>query len=354
MSARRYAILAPGAFATRSAKTAHGVIAYADDETVAVIDPAYAGKRVRDVLPYLASDAPIVASVRDALAYGPTSLLIGIAPPGGALPTDARAAIFDAIAAKLEVVSGLHQFLAGDAEFARAAQAHGVRLWDVRRPPLPRLFSGAAYDVRPRVVLTVGTDCAVGKMTASLELVRAARERNVDARFIATGQTGIMIAGWGTAIDGVVSDFATGAIEELVIDEAAANADLLIVEGQGGINHPAYAPVTLALLFGAAPDAMILVHRATLETIETFETPVLPPERAIAMYEALAATVKVAKVVGVALNTKDLDEARAHREIAHVRERTGLPCDDVVRFGPGNLYDAMQAGFATKTRPLAG
>jgi uncharacterized NAD-dependent epimerase/dehydratase family protein len=354
MSARRYAILAPGAFATRSAKTAHGVIAYADDATVAVIDPEYAGKRVRDVVPYLASDAPIVASVREARDFGPTSLLIGIAPPGGALPADARVAILEAIAARLEIVSGLHQFLADDPEFARAAKAYRVRLWDVRRPPTPRLFSGAAYDVKPRVVLTVGTDCAVGKMTASLELVHAARERNVDARFIATGQTGIMIAGGGTAIDGVVSDFATGAIEELVIDEAAANADVLIVEGQGGINHPAYAPVTLALLFGAAPDAMILVHRATLERIETYETPVLSPERAIAMYEALAATVKTAKVVGVALNTKDLDDAQAHREIERVRERTGLPCDDVVRFGPGNLYDAMQAGFATKTRPLAG
>jgi len=354
MSARRYAILAPGAFATRSAKTAHGVIAYARDETVAVIDPAFAGKRVRDAVPYLASDAPIVASMEDALRLGPTSLLVGIAPAGGALPAQARAAILEAIAAKLEIVSGLHQFLGDDAEFARAARTSGVRIWDVRRPPSPRLFSGCAYDVEPRVVLTVGTDCAVGKMTASLELVRAARERNVDARFIATGQTGIMIAGSGTAIDGVVSDFATGAIEELVIDDAVATADVLIVEGQGGINHPAFAPVTLALLYGAAPDAMILVHRATLETIETYRTPVLAPERAIAMYEALAATVKVAKVVGVALNTKDLDDAQAHREIERVRARTGLPCDDVVRFGPGNLYDAMQAGFASKVRPLAG
>ena len=354
MSGRRYAVLAPYAFATRSAKTAHGVIAYADDATVAVIDPAFAGKRVSEVVPYLQSEAPIVATLQDALLFAPTSLLVGLAPAGGALPTEWRSAILEAITSGLEIVSGLHQFLADDAEFARAAHYSDVRIWDVRRPPLPRLFDGSAYDVGARVVLTVGTDGAVGKMTTSLELVRAARERDVNARFVATGQTGIMIAGGGTAIDGVVSDFATGAAEELVIEKANADADVLIVEGQGGINHPAFAPVSLALAFGAAPDALILVHRATSTRIETYGTPVLPIERSIAHYEAILATVKVAKVVGVALNTQDLDVESALRAIVEIRERTGLPCDDVVRFGAGDLYDATRAGFAHKTRPLAG
>ncbi len=349
---RRYAILAPAAFATRSAKTAHGVIAYASDKTVAVIDATHAGKTVREVVPYLASDAPIVANVAASLALAPTSLLVGIAPAGGALPCEMRAAILDAITAGLEIVSGLHQFLADDAEFGRAAHHSGVRIWDVRRPPVPRLFDGSAYDVAPPVVLTVGTDGAVGKMTASLELVRAAMARGTNARFVATGQTGIMIAGGGTAIDGVVSDFATGAVEELVVGHA--DAELLFVEGQGGINHPAFAPVTLALVFGAAPDALVLVHRATASAIETYGTPMLSPAHAVRHYEAILSTVKPARVAGVALNTQGLDDDAARTAIADVRAQTGLPCDDVVRFGSDALYDAMAAEFASKKRPLAG
>ena len=352
MSERRYVILAPGAFANRSAKTAHGVIAYAADPTVAVVDPSFAGMRVREVVPYLDSDAPIVASVEDALMFGPTSLLVGLAPAGGALPPQWRRSILDAITSGLEIVSGLHQFLGDDLEFARAATLGGVRIWDVRRPPVPRLFDGSAYDVPSRVVLTVGTDGAIGKMTASLELVRAGLAAGTNARFVATGQTGIMIAGRGTSIDGVVSDFATGAVEELVT--ANADAELQIVEGQGGINHPAFAPVTLALVFGAAPDALVLVHRARSTTIETYGTPMLEPARAVAHYEAILATVKPAKIAGVALNTGALDDVHARRAIAEVAAETGLPCDDVVRFGAEKLYVAMQAEFAQKKRPLAG
>jgi uncharacterized NAD-dependent epimerase/dehydratase family protein len=179
---RRYVALAPGSFETRRAKTAHGVIAYSEDQTVAVIDPQHAGKRVREVVPYLQSDAPIVADIHEALAFKPTSLLVGIAPPGGAMPTDWRAIILAAIEAKLEIVSGLHDELSKDPAFAAAAARAGVRIWDVRTPPSVPLFSGAAWNVDPRVVLTVGSDCAVGKMTVSLELTRAARDRGEQAK----------------------------------------------------------------------------------------------------------------------------------------------------------------------------
>jgi len=348
---RRYAVMAPGLFATRSAKTAHGVIAYSDDPTVAVIDPDHAGKRVRDVLPYLQSDAPIVATLDEALRYEPNALLIGVAPPGGALPTTWRATIVQALAARLELVSGLHQFLAADAEFAAAAAASGTTIWDVRATPPPRLFTGAGYDVDARVVLTVGSDCAVGKMTASLELTRAARERGVRARFVATGQTGIAIAGSGTAIDRVISDFASGATEELVLANAP-DADLLFVEGQGGINHPAFAPVTLALLYGSTADALVLVHLATRTHVEDFGTPLLPLPELVSTYEALCGTVKPAKVAGVALNTFGLDDDAARAAIERAASETGLPCDDVVRHGPQALYDAMAPAFANKRPPL--
>jgi uncharacterized NAD-dependent epimerase/dehydratase family protein len=349
--ARRYAILAPGAFAEGRAKTAHGVIAYAEDETVAVVDPQHAGKRVRDVLPYLQSDVPIVAGVAEALASRPTSLLVGVAPPGGALPQDWRGEILTALESGLEVVSGLHQTLGDDPEFSAAASRGGTTIWDVRIPPAVPLFSGRVYDIETRVVLTVGSDCAVGKMTVALELVRAARARSVRAQFVATGQTGIMIAGKGIAIDRVISDFASGAAEAIVVD-AASEADLVIVEGQGGINHPAFAAVTLALVYGSAPDALVLVHEAGREAVNGFPTPLLSYRRLIAIYEELCASVKPACVAGIALNTRSLDEASARAAIERAREETGLPADDVVRFGPRALYDAMAPAFAAKTHAL--
>jgi uncharacterized NAD-dependent epimerase/dehydratase family protein len=338
---RRYLILAPNEFVTRAAKTAHGVIAYSRDLTVAVVDPQHAGKRVRDVVPYLDSDAPIVASVAEGLAFKPTSLLIGIAPPGGKLPPDFRSEIAAAIRAQLEIVSGLHAILGEDAEFAALAETHDSRIWDLRLPPAAPLFSGAAWDVEPIVLLTVGSDCAVGKMTASLELERAARDRGTDAVFVPTGQTGIAIAGWGTAIDRVIADFAPGAAEQLVLEGERRAKDLLIVEGQGGINHPAYAPVTLALLYGSAPDALVLVHMPSRTVIDGYDVPLLGYRELIRTYEALCSTVKPAQVVGIALNTKELDEDGARRAIAEARAITGLPCDDVVRFGPHALYDAI-------------
>ncbi len=346
---RRYLILAPGHFAG-NAKTAHGVIAYGNDEIVAVVDPECAGKRVRDVLPYLHNDAPIVASVAEGLAYRPTSLLIGTAPKGGKLPPDWRAEVLAAIRAQLEIVSGLHDILAVDAEFSAAASEYHVRIWDVREPPDVPLFSGDVYNVKQPIALAVGNDCAVGKMTVMLELARAARDAGTTAEFVPTGQTGIMIAGWGIAIDRVISDFATGATEQIVLEAARRNPDCILVEGQGGINHPAYAPVTLALMYGAAPDALILVVKPDRARIEVFETPTLSYRELIRAYEALCATVKPAKVVGIALNTRDLSEERAREEIERARAETSLPADDVVRFGPHELWAAV-APHLVKTTP---
>lgn len=341
MIERRYIILAPHQFATRGAKTAHGVIAYSTDLTVAVIDPDHAGKTVREVVPYLDSDAPIVASVAEGLAFGPTSLLIGTAPQGGALPPEWRAEIGAAIRAKLEVVSGLHDFLGDDAEFRGLADEHDTRIWDLRLPPAAPLFSGAAYDIEAKILLTVGSDCAVGKMTASLEIVRAARDRKVNAVFVPTGQTGIAIAGWGTAVDRVIADFAAGAAEQLVLEGERRASDLLVVEGQGGINHPAYAPVTLALLYGSAPDALVLVHLCKRTEIEGYGVPLLSYRDLIRTYEGLCGSVKPARVVGIALNTLGLSEDEARAAIADAKEQTHLPVEDLVRYGPHAFYDAI-------------
>ncbi len=337
---RRYAVLAPDRFAT-DAKTAHGVIRYGTDEIVAVVDPACAGRRVRDVLPHLQSDAPIVESVSAALQYSPTALLIGTAPKGGGLPPDWRAAVLEAIAARLEIVSGLHEILGDDREFRVAAATAATTIWDVREPPEVPLFNGDVYDVAAPIVLTIGNDCAVGKMTASLELVRAARDAGRAARFVPTGQTGVLIAGWGICVDRVISDFAAGAAEQLVLYAAHEGADLIVVEGQGAINHPAYAPVTLALMTGCAPDALVLVADPRRAAIETYPTPTLGYRESVAIHEALLATVKPAEVVGIALNTFGLSDGEARAEIERARAETGLPADDVVRFGADAFYRAI-------------
>jgi uncharacterized NAD-dependent epimerase/dehydratase family protein len=347
---RRYAVLAPHRFES-DAKTAHGVIRYGNDDVVAVIDPALAGKRVREVLPYLESDAPIVATLAEALERAPTSLLIGTAPKGGGLPADWRAVVLAAIAAKLEIVSGLHDILGEDREFHTAAVAAGTTIWDVREPPAVPLFSGEAYAVTAPIVLTVGNDCAVGKMTVSLELVRAANESGRSARFVPTGQTGIMIAGWGISVDRVIIDFAPGAAEQLVLYAAHEGADLIVVEGQGALNHPAYAPVTLALMTGCAPDALVLVCDPRRTAIESYATPILDYAELIEIHERVLATVKPAKVVGIALNTHKLCEDEARAEIARAKSETGLPADDVVRFGP-HRFHAEIAPKIKKSRPL--
>ena len=178
-------------------------------------------------------------------------------------------------------------------------------------------------------------------MTAALELTRAACARGVEAAFVPSGQIGIAIAGWGIAIDRVVADFAPGAAEQLVLEGERRARDLLFLEGQGGINNPAFAPVTLALLYGGAPDALVLVHNVSRTAIEDYGVPILSYRALIRTYEGLCATVKPARVVGLALNTRDCGADDARSEIERARAETGLPCDDVVRNGPQALYDAI-------------
>ena len=342
MSARRYAILTEGHLLDRRAKTAHGVIQYGRDEIAAIIDSKYSGRDVGDVLPRLGKRAPIVTSLREALAYRPTSLLLGVANQGGFIPEPFRPQILDAIDAGLEIVSGLHQLLADDAEFIARANASGAKLWDVRVPPanIP-LFSGAAYHVPQVVALAVGSDCAVGKKSVMIELERAARAAGDAAEFVATGQTGVLIAGKGIAVDRVISDFITGAAEQLVLDVSPATRYTL-VEGQGSLWHPAYAPVTAGLVFGCAPDLFVMCVDTGRTSIEEHDVPLPPLPEMIREYEVLVRAVKPARCAVVAVNTSTLDDAHARAAIADAEALTGLPADDVVRFGGAKLWRVLR------------
>jgi len=327
-------------------KTAHGVLRYRPDQVAAVIDSQHAGKRVRDVVPSLPSDAPIVATVREALAFQPRSLLIGFATDGGAIPPALRAPILQAIDAGLDVISGLHEVLADDSEIASRAASKGVALVDVRVPPakIP-LFRGAAYEEKRPIILAVGSDCAVGKMTAMLEIERAARESGQKAEFIATGQTGILITGKGIAVDRVISDFVTGAAEQLVLT-ADPDASVLLVEGQGSIFHPAYAPVTFGLLYGSAPDALLLCHRPGLSHVLGFSQAVPDLRTLVEMHERILSFVKPARVIGIVLDTSALDEAAAIEVIERAEDETGLPADDPVRNTGAKIWHAVEGLLA--------
>ena len=335
---RRYVILAEGRL--REAKTAHGVLRYGKDEVVAVLDSTLAGKTVGGVMPGLLTDpgrdAPVVASLSEALAHSPTSILVGVAPAGGRLPGEWMETLRGAAEAGLEIVAGLHQRL--------APEFPGANVWDVREPPAEvPIFSGEGFGVAPKVALTVGTDAAIGKMTATLEIEGEARKAGLSTGFVPTGQTGVIIAGWGVCVDAVVSDFVAGVSEMLVLQAAKSSPDMILVEGQGALSHPAYSGVTLGLLHGSCPDCLILC--VSPEDGPGYAgVPRPSPARAVRLYEQVAALVKPAPVVAVSANTRGLTDKEADAFVERISAETGLPTADPFRDSAEPILEAVMAG----------
>ena len=351
MSQIRYLIIADGDFGPMSSKTANAIIRFQPERVVAVMDRRFAGQTVESALGF-GGAIPIVDSVRHGLAMGANTVLVGIAPVGGRLPDEWRSWLAEALDAGCDLVSGLHTFLSDDPLLAGKAKAAGRQIFDLRRPPadLP-VASGLVKKVEAYVVLTVGTDCNVGKMTAQLELTRELNARGVRTRFVATGQTGIMLEGWGIAVDAVIADFIAGAAERITL-EGAREADVVLVEGQGSINHPGYSGVTLGLLHGACPDGLILCHQTTREYIGDLDEADwlrMPPlSEYIKIYEAVGSLVHPTRVLGICLNTYDLPEAAALRACEAAAQETGLPVTDPVRFDPAPLVNAVLQGRVAK------
>jgi uncharacterized NAD-dependent epimerase/dehydratase family protein len=341
---KRYVILAEGAF-EEEAKTATGVMRYARSPTVAVIDSTRAGTAAGDHVPGMTSDVPVVATLADTLRFEPTTLLVGVAPAGGKLPDAYRRAILEALENGLDVESGLHDFLGDDPDFDSAARLAGREIHDLRRAPHGlNVPTGANLAVPTHTVLTVGSDCALGKMTVCLELDAEARRRGLASVFVPTGQTGIAIAGWGIAVDEVISDYVAGAAERLVVEghERGGDGAILWIEGQGSLNHPFYSGVTLGLLHGSAPHALVFVHEPGRETIDGDPRYRIPPLLELIDDQVrMARRVRAASVVAVALKTNRLDEESARAAVAEVERETALVADDPVRFGAGRLLDAV-------------
>jgi uncharacterized NAD-dependent epimerase/dehydratase family protein len=351
----RLAIFAEGLFAKHTGKTAHGVIRYGTREVVAVIDSSCAGRTASEVEPFCVEPVPIVATLEEALEREPDTLLIGVAPPGGKLDPAWKATLLAAMEAGLSLEAGLHTQLNQDPDLRDAAERRRVQLRDLRDAPPDLSVPKGPYS-RPasvQVVHSVGSDTVIGKKVVTLELDMAARERGLRSVYVPTGQTGVAIAGWGIAVDHVISDYVAGAAERLVLD-GAERGDLLFVEGQGALFHPAYSGVTLGLLHGSAPDLLVLVHKAGATHNRNYpDLPIPPLNELIAAYEGVAARVRPTRVAAIALNTSELDEDAARAAIADAERETGLVSDDVVRFGAGRVLDAVLAALDTAAKRTA-
>jgi uncharacterized NAD-dependent epimerase/dehydratase family protein len=318
-------------------KTMRGIIRYGPDPVVAILDSARAGETHDGI--------PVVGNVNDALCFDPTVAVVGVATQGGRFPPAWRDLLKSCIAKGLDVESGLHEFLSDDPELVELAARFGSTLRDLRKPPSGlSVPTGANLEIDAKIVLTVGSDCAIGKKTVAVELDREARSRGLESVFVPTGQTGIAIAGWGIAVDAVVADFLAGAAEQLVVEGAARGGKLLFVEGQGSLVHPMYSGVTLGLVHGSAPHAFVLCHVPGSTEIDGSPGHPIPPlGTLVELHERISLPRRPAPVVCIALNTSRLDEEAAREAIAVAESETGLPADDPVRFGGGKLLDATLA-----------
>ena len=345
----RFLILAEGAFGPFSSKTASACIRYSPERVVAVIDSTRAGRTAHDVLGF-GGDIPVVATLEDGMRHDPNALLIGIAPPGGGLPAPWRGVILAAIDRGLEIWSGLHVILGDDVEFAESARRAGVAIRDLRKPPDDlRVAAGRVRELDATIILTVGTDCNIGKMTAALQLRDALRARGRRVAFAGTGQTGILVEGRGISVDAVVADFIAGATERLVI-EAAAGADIVLVEGQGSLIHPSYSGVTLGLIHGSVPHAFIMCGQPSRTKINNHPWIEIPGYAAFnRMHEQIAESLRPAPVIAISLNTVDLSDAAARAAIERTAGETGLPTTDPVRYDPAPIVAAIDAFHAGRS-----
>lgn len=330
-------IITDGFNDAHTAKTAICLIRYRPEEVVAVLDRQSAGRTCQQVFG-VGGDIPFVASLADAPEAN--TFLIGIAPPGGKIPPHWRPMILEAIRRKMTIVSGLHEFLRDDPEFRQAAAEHSVELVDVRDNNERDVASRQNIRQSCLRIHTVANDCSCGKMVTSVEVANGLNRVGVDAAFVATGQTGIMVAGSGIAVDRVISDFVAGAAEKLV--RANQHHDVIVVEGQGSLFHPRYSCVTLGLLHGLMPDGLVVCYEMGRQAVFGMESvPLAPLEKVIEFYESAANIMHPCRVIGVAVNGQKYADDTVAAECERVSRQLGLPACDVIRQGPEKLVEAV-------------
>jgi uncharacterized NAD-dependent epimerase/dehydratase family protein len=343
MSHRRIALLTDGYSTPFLAKTAISMLRYRTSDIAAVIDRESSGKSSQELFS-AGGNTPVVGQLFDSNfnSSDVDALYIGIAPPGGKLPEQWRPVIQECIRRKIDVVSGLHDFLVDDQDYLKLAKLSGARLIDVRRNQYKQTAHRHLFRRGNTRIHAVGNDCSIGKMVASLEVQMGLTSMGHDAKFLATGQTGIMISGEGVPIDCVVADFVNGAAEELVAENE--QRDFLLIEGQGSISHPAYSAVTLGLLHGCAPDGLIFCYEAGRKQVKGFDNIDIPPMKdQMRACEVMANLRHPCKIIGIAINSRTMSEVDALKEIANAEATYGLPACDVYRTGADKLVSACVA-----------
>ncbi|RED12113.1 N-acetyltransferase DgcN [Pontivivens insulae] len=279
-------------------------------------------------------------TIAEAAKAGCGTLVIGVANRGGVISAEWMDVLEEALAAGMDIASGLHNLLRDEPRLVAAAEKHGRTLHDVRVPVVDYPIANGVKRSGKRC-LAVGTDCSVGKMYTAMAMEKEMRAQGMDATFRATGQTGILITGDGVPLDAVIADFMAGAVEWLTPDNAADHWDL--IEGQGSLFHASYSGVTMALVHGGQPDALILCHEPTrthMRGLPTYDLPTLEDLRDTALHLARRVNPDC-KVVGISINTAALGEDEANAYLAEVEERMGLPTVDPFRHGAARLVNAL-------------
>ncbi len=341
----KLAIYMEGSVLGPAGKMGFGILRYSKNPIVCVIDSQTVGRSIKE-LTGIDRECPIVSSVQEAHNLGAEVFVLGIAPSGGLIPPDWWSVIREAASRGFSIVNGLHDLIGPHfPDLAKAPTRAMQFVWDIRiEPEGLGNGNGAAAGLDSRRVLMIGTDMAVGKMTAGLEIVKEAERRNVRTGFVATGQIGITITGGGIPLDAIRVDFASGAIKREMLRHDQEGAELIVVEGQGSLIHPG-STANLPLLRGSCPTHLVLCHRAGQGALLHLPHIRIPPlRRVITLYEDLAeacGTYLRPKTVAVALNTAHLgaDDAEAAR--VEVEQQLGLPCADPIRNGVGRLVDAI-------------
>ncbi len=334
---RKIVILTEGYTNPHFGKTARNLIYYKPDEVVALFDRNLVGKYAFEFLG-VGKDIPIIGNLES--AKDANTLLIGVATGGGRISESYIEIILQAIKNGWNIISGLHDFVSDIDILVDEAKISGSNIWDIRKNSFNKVVNRKGINNNCLRIQTVGNDCSLGKMVTSIEINKKLIEKGYKSKFVATGQTGILIEGDGLPIDCIKGDFINGAAEQLVLDNQ--NNDIMIIEGQGSLIHPRYSSVTLGLLHGALPHALIMCYEMGRKNIVGFDNILIPDlQDVINIYENMANIMLPCKVIGIAINGRHFTQAEVDKEAERITTKYNLPACDVIKHGADILADAI-------------
>jgi len=345
-------------FGKLDGKTANGLVRYSEKyKILSVIDSKKAGLDSGEVLDGLRNAIPIYRDLADALTHAielPNYFIFGMAPSSGMLSLIERAIVLEAISLGMNIVNGLHEFLNDDPEFAAASLANNVTILDVRKPRAKkdlRMFNGSIYEVTCPRIAVLGTDGAIGKRTTATILTRALNDRGIKAVMVGTGQTGmIQGARYGVALDAIPSQFCSGELEATVVEAFKCdNPDVIIVEGQGALSHPAYL-TSAFILRGSRPDGVVLQHAPGRSNLGDFPNLPMPT---VASETNLIETFGNTKVIGLAINHENMTSAEVNAAITAHENEFGMPATDVLTRSPDELVEMILLSFPQLRKKLS-